>query len=303
MHVSLVLGAGGLVGQAFHVGVLRALAEARGWDARDADLIVGTSAGAHVGALLRAGLGAHDLFARATGRPLSLAGAMIARELPAPSRMAPPAPPRASTAPFQARRRWPASARYLGRALRRPFALRPGRLVAALLPEGRQDCAPVGDAYARLSGSGWPARPLWITAVHLDSGARVVFGRPGAPALVDVGTAVRCSSAIPGVRRPVRVARQRYVDGGIASGTHVDLVAESPGVALVLSPLSSFAPLRWLLRAELARLRRARVEVETFEPDRRLRALMGWNPMDARRMRAVADAAYAQTLARLGVHG
>ena len=37
-HVTLVLGAGGVVGRAFHAGVLRALADRWGWDARSADL-------------------------------------------------------------------------------------------------------------------------------------------------------------------------------------------------------------------------------------------------------------------------
>src|SRR4051812_49436750 len=50
--IGLVLGAGGLTGDAFHRGVLRALAE-RGYDARAAELVVGTSAGSMVGAFLR----------------------------------------------------------------------------------------------------------------------------------------------------------------------------------------------------------------------------------------------------------
>src|SRR5690349_19155028 len=55
VRVGLVLGAGGVVGHAFHAGVLAALEDVAGFDARDADLIVGTSAGSVVGALLRAG--------------------------------------------------------------------------------------------------------------------------------------------------------------------------------------------------------------------------------------------------------
>ena len=50
-HVGLVLGAGGLVGHAYHAGVLRALSD-HGWDARSAAVVVGTSAGSGVGALL-----------------------------------------------------------------------------------------------------------------------------------------------------------------------------------------------------------------------------------------------------------
>src|SRR4029453_17418931 len=50
-RVGLVLGAGGVVGHAFHAGVLRALAEVTGWDPRRAEVVVGTSAGAPAGAV------------------------------------------------------------------------------------------------------------------------------------------------------------------------------------------------------------------------------------------------------------
>ena len=54
-RIGLVLGAGGVIGHAFHAGVLAALADDTGWDPRRADVIVGTSAGSIAGALLRAG--------------------------------------------------------------------------------------------------------------------------------------------------------------------------------------------------------------------------------------------------------
>nr|MBA2497574.1 patatin [Acidimicrobiia bacterium] len=54
--IGLVLGAGGVVGSAWHAGVLAALETATGWDARDAAVVVGTSAGSVVTASLRAGL-------------------------------------------------------------------------------------------------------------------------------------------------------------------------------------------------------------------------------------------------------
>src|SRR5262245_31004064 len=78
--VALVLGAGGIAGGAFHAGALAALQEETGWDARAADVIVGTSAGSITGATLRVGLAATDLFARAVGAPLSREGtALLAR--------------------------------------------------------------------------------------------------------------------------------------------------------------------------------------------------------------------------------
>jgi predicted acylesterase/phospholipase RssA len=221
-HVTLVLGAGGPVGKAFHAGVLRALAERCGWDPRAATVIVGTSAGAHIGALLRVGMPAH-LLEQALGEPLPT--------------------------------------------------------------------------------DHWPHRPLWIPALRLGRGGRVVFGREDAPR-VDVATAVRCSSAVPGVRPPVAVGEARYIDGGVASPTHADLALHAAPEAqrhtvVVLSPLSRFLPLRWLLRWELRPVRRRGIDVVLFEPDRAIARAMGWNPMDARRAPAVAAVAYGATMGRL----
>jgi len=95
-RVGLVLGGGGAVGQGYHRGVLAALEDVAGFDARSVDVIVGTSSGATVAGLVRAG----------------------------------------------------------------------------------------------------SSRPLWIAAVGLDDGERVMFGRPGDP-VTDVPTAVAASCALP----------------------------------------------------------------------------------------------------------
>jgi len=274
-HVTLVLGAGGPVGKAFHAGVLHALVEGCGWDPRAADVIVGTSAGAHVGALLRAGWDTYRLAHVLT-----------------PPAVPPPPPPG---------RRWPASGPYLRSVLARPWLTRLGPLVAALLPEGVHEGAHFAALHPLFAH--WPHLPLWIPAVHADSGARVVFGRRDAPS-IDVATAVRCSSAVPGLRPPVQVGDERYVDGGIRSPTHADLALDTAPSArrrtiVVLSPLSRFAPLRWLLRWELLPALRSGLDVIVFEPDRAVAGAMGWNPMDARRASAVAEAAYRGTRRRL----
>ncbi len=52
MSLGLVLGGGGVVGEAYHRGVLRALHDV-GLDPRAADVVVGTSAGSVVAASLR----------------------------------------------------------------------------------------------------------------------------------------------------------------------------------------------------------------------------------------------------------
>src|SRR6202453_2066807 len=72
--IGLVLGAGGVVGQAYQVGALAALEREAHWDPRDADLIVGTSAGSVTGAAIRVGVPATDLAASTYGVPMSRAG-------------------------------------------------------------------------------------------------------------------------------------------------------------------------------------------------------------------------------------
>ena len=110
--VGLVLGAGGVVGHAYHAGTLATIAEVTGWDPRTAAVIVGTSAGSGVGATLRAGLAAHDFAARITGEPLSPEGAgapeghgAAAATAHAPARGWADAVPRGSDAPGPRSRR------------------------------------------------------------------------------------------------------------------------------------------------------------------------------------------------------
>src|SRR5271166_3350617 len=54
--IGLVLGAGGTLGGAWMAGALQAIAIETGWDPGSADYIVGTSAGAMIGALLASGV-------------------------------------------------------------------------------------------------------------------------------------------------------------------------------------------------------------------------------------------------------
>lgn len=289
-RIGLVLGAGGPVGHAFHAGVLKAIHEGLGWDPRDAEIVVGTSAGAQVGALLRAGLTGSDLAARASGEDLDERAHSIARHWVRPCPKSP-----CPTLPKTAR---PAALRFLWNALRCPSLLRPGRIVSALLPTGRVRLDCQAEGLRRVFGDLWPHKDLWITSVHLDSGQRVAFGAPGAPA-IDVGTAVTCSGAVPGVHAPVQWLGRRYVDGGMASATHLDLLERrSLDLVIVSSPLSMFGTMRALLRREVRKLDRT-VPVIAIEPDAHALCVMGRNPMDAERALRVAQAARRTTLERL----
>lgn len=77
--------------------------------------------------------------------------------------------------------------------------------------------------------------PLGIVATDLDSGAPILF-RIG-----DTGVAVRASSAVPAVFRPVRIGSREYVDGGLTSPVPVRF-ARQMGAELVIAVDITQAP-------------------------------------------------------------
>jgi NTE family protein len=262
VRVTLVLGAGGVTGGSFHAGVLAALAE-RGWDPAGAELIVGTSAGAISGTMLRAGVPAVDLLARLTGGPYTPAGERLLGGLPPPV-----SPPR------------------FGRPRRRGTV---GTDAMVRLIEG-------------IVGQRWPERPLWIVAVRALTGRRVVFGRDGAPA-ASPGLAAASSAAVPGLFRPVEVDGVAHVDGGVRSVHSLDLVAGRPADLVVVSapmaqrsPTPSWRPssvvaagVRAQLTHERRLVERAGGSVVVIAPDDDTRRVMGVDAMDPSRRRAVAE--------------
>lgn len=299
MRVGLVLGAGGSVGIAYHGAVLSAIADATGWDPRSAEVIVGTSAGSVTAAMLRAGLPAGDLRAISEGGELSPDGARLA-EIGRPHR------PRPSASHFLSMRPV-ADPMGVLRAISRLEVFPPAPLLAALLPAGRVPTEAISSGINAVYDGVWPAEPLWLAAVELRGGRRVVFGREGAPEAA-VGDAVAASCAIPGYFRPVAVGGKRYVDGGVRSMVNLDLLAGLGfDLVVVSSPMTSAAawhlaasslmrqPLRARLHAEVASLRRQGTPVVAVEPGRRAAAAMGVNPMDARVRGRVSVATYIST--------
>src|SRR3954463_3379794 len=120
-RVGLVLGGGGVVGQAYHSGVLAVLQHDFGFDARTADMIVGTSAGSITGTLLRLGVSPEDLAAWTGKAPLSRDDAVL--QHPAGTH----GPELAPLRPLELLRR-PAglpSVQMVRRAVTRPWRFRP----------------------------------------------------------------------------------------------------------------------------------------------------------------------------------
>lgn len=309
MRVGLVLGAGGATGGAFHAGVLAALADGIGWDGRDAEVVVGTSAGSAAGAVLRAGLPPRDLAARAEGRPLS---AEAQRRL---QHLGPP-PSFSLRLDDGARRRRvgrPAAPRSFARMALRPWMARPAALASALIPAGRVSTSIISDAIDPLFGDAWPARPLWICAVRLDTGRRVVFGRGDEGERPPVGRAVAASCAIPGFFQPVEIDGVDHVDGGVHSPTNLDvlrvlgldLVVVSSPMSLAGRGLAARAdwPIRRVCRAlldsEAIAVRRAGTPVVAFQPTAADADVMGVNAMDGSRRAAVTRQVRESTLHRL----
>ena len=249
----LVLGAGGVLGGAWTVGALAALQEVHGLDPREADLIVGTSAGSVTAALLGAGASVDDLCRRQLDEPVEsgpLAGVQWDPDTGTGGSM--PPPPRFSG---------PASMALVTRNVGRLRRLPPTAVLAALLPEGRGSLAAVGDLVRQAVGDGWvTGTDVRIVAMDLGNGRRTVFGAPGAPA-APLAEAVMASCAIPGWYAPVGIGGARYVDGGACSATNVDVVlGHDLRRVFVLAPMVSFAtdaPRHWRERAE--RQWRARV--------------------------------------------
>ncbi|HYF44590.1 MAG TPA: patatin-like phospholipase family protein, partial [Acidimicrobiales bacterium] len=264
---------GGVVGRAYLVGTLAGLADGLGWDARDADLIVGTSAGSGTGATLRAGLSPADFLARLTAGELSAEGRELLGQLP-------PAPDLPLRPPVSNRWWRPQAPQLLVRAFTPPWQPRLGLAFAGLLPRGAIPTDELGERIAMLHDRPWPDDPLWICAVRLRDGRRTVFGRDEPTADLDLAIAVQASSAIPGYFTPVRVHGEDHVDGGAHSPTNADLVAGlGYDVVVAVSPMSAErsalrpdpgsvprAFCHWYLDRELDAVRRTGSTTVAFEP-------------------------------------
>jgi NTE family protein len=301
-RIGLLLGAGGVLGGAWLTGALAALSRLTGWQPRDSGVIVGTSAGAVIAALLAAGIAPSDILA-------------------APSAAAPDGDPLADLmleGTYRSTRRWPrllpGSLSLVARAVRDRALL---RVLCGLLPRGLVATTTIEAAVARVVPEGWAPHPAcWVVACDYGTGDRVVFGSPGAPR-PPLSRSVAASCAIPGFFSPVGIAGRWYVDGGLRSMSNADVLARQrlDGV-IVLNPMSGRGRLRgWSLAermmtavrrrsaaqvdAELARLRGAGIPALLIEPTADDLDAIGPRVMDARRARGVAELARETTAAEL----
>lgn len=290
---ALVLGCGGVAGAAWSIATLHKLQKELDWDPRDAEVLVGTSAGAVLATLLASGISVNALLDCQRGdngyslwdHDRDTGGAL------------PPVPAWRLT-----------GAKLALKGLKGEVS--PMTALCGLLPEGTFDMSPfrrlIHDA---VKGRDWPDHPAtWIMAVDNESGRRMPFGRGGTPraAIVD---AVCASYGVPGWCPPVNIGGRRYIDGGVASPTSADMVLDSAAEeVIILAPMASRQPDRprspaarlerrvrrymtAIVDREVAMLERAGKRVLRFEPDAEDLQAIGYNMMDPERRTRVLKTA------------
>ncbi len=292
----LVLGGGGVLGEAWMMGVLAGIEDGADLDLRECESFVGTSAGAIVAAHLVAGNSPRRPSSVSTELELSDGGASRGLAVAAVA-----AARRAGQAALAA------SATFAPLAL--GMAAPGGALVRALLLRGLPrppDTLAGLRAQIERSAARFDGR-LRVTAVDRANGRRVVFGSPGAPAAT-VGEAVEASCTVPWLFAPVTIGGREYVDGGVWSPTNLDAAPAGRDThVLCLNPTASLATRHTMLTVmrnvarsavsvESLALRRRGASVRTIAPNAECAAAMGSNFMDQEPRTRVLSAAYRQGL-------
>ena len=299
-RTALVLAGGGVVGGAWMVGALEAIAQKTGWDPGTADYVLGTSAGSMLAALLTSAIPPWMMMMMAQGSGKAIEG------LPDVNFGS------------DVRVHWSFPRPVLGSpslallSMREPWKYGPAGIIA-WLPQGVISTQPLKAVVRRVVPEGWAPHPnLWIVAVDYDTGKRVVFGQAGSPP-AHLADAVAASCAIPGFYRPVAFGGHRYVDGGMFSAANLDLIgAADAGLVVCLNPMSSlyrggpFSPTgriaslfrgdnRRVIEREATALRRSGKHVFVIQPNAEDIKVMGFNYMRRSRLDRVAATAFRTT--------
>src|SRR3954447_20361212 len=289
----LVLGAGGILGEAWMGGLLAGLQEGTGFDPRDCDHFVGTSAGSIVAAGLAGGVDPASRLEQLPEQPQATAEPDAPRSLLGGALRFGRGAGATAIAPLAALAL--RSTAMSGAAVRRAAL---GRV-----PAGKRSLAGLGSAIRQL-GLDWDGR-LLVVAVELESGRRVVFGAPGETG-VSVPAAVEASCFLPGVFPPVPSGGRTYVDGGAWSLTNLDVAPVAAGTrVLCLNPTGSLGAMASLRGAvgplsrsvavvESLALQRRGAIVTTLSPDEAAADAMGSDFMDTRRRAAAQQAGFTQ---------
>ncbi len=275
-----MLGGGGPVGVGWEAGLAAGLEE-RGVRLADADLIVGTSAGAIIGSQL------------ALGRP---AGELLNAQITMDERP----DMRPVQRSFDLTPLLPVFAKMYTTDLPRE-ELRKELGAIALSTQTISEDESLATFGRRNAGrlDRWPERRFVCTAVDTADGTFVTWDKDSG---VPIALAVASSCAVPGLFPPITINGRRYMDGGMGSTTNAELARGYDKVLVVSVTAMRSAPgreeivarVRARFESELQALRDGGSAVETIVPDAESLDAFGPNLMDGTRRKAVAEAGLRQ---------
>jgi len=244
---AVVLGPGGPPGTAWLAGLAAGLRH-EGVNLGDADLIVGTSAGAIVGAILASG---QDPARLAAPPPLPDLGGVRTN-------------PRLLAAVF---------ATLSDPALSRAEAVRRVGRLAVTASTGEQEAA-IARMRLLIGTADWPDRRLLIPSVDAGTGTAMTWDSRGAASLAQ---AVAASTAFPATAPPVTINGRRYIDGALRAGSNADLAGSADLVIIVEPAAHAFGPASATAgTGAIVRLIPDAGAVEAFGPD--ITDLASWVP-------------------------
>jgi NTE family protein len=238
-RTALVLGGGGFTGGVYEIGALRALdLLSVNRTVNQFDVYVGTSTGAFVASMAANGITPEEMMR------------VVNRNVPSPFRdidvgtlLRPNVAEFARKGvmlPFKLARLGRQLAGHIGAISAMDVVLG----LAEALPSGLYSGSGI-EHYVRsvLSEAGRTddfrllERELYLVATDLDTCERIVFGANDWDD-VPISTAVRASTALPMVYKPVKVKDRELVDGGIVSTTNLDIAVEAGAkFVVVVNPL------------------------------------------------------------------
>ena len=247
---SLVLGGGGPIGEAWESGVIAGLAQ-KGFDLSRSRRIIGTSAGAIVGARLASGM---------TPDELAEAALTHFEGPPPPTRSGLPAPDLS----FLVGKLEELNAAKL---TEQEAGVEIGHWAMRVHPIATE-AEFVASYWRRFPGKQWPSPHYECVSIDADDGSLTVWNQSSQ---VPLALAVASSCALPGLFQPVTIDGHRYMDGGARSATNADL-ARGCKTAIVMAPTSGINhPLGKLsvfrLEHEVLILRDSGCEVAVIVPD------------------------------------
>jgi NTE family protein len=259
MTHALVLAGGGVTGVAWETGVLLGLRDAGHDIIANLDLVVGTSAGATVGAQILSGTDLADLYAGQTAEKHN--------------EISPRLDLKALATIFEEIA--------LGGTTTNEQRIQIGELALGATTVDEPTRRAVIEK--RLPSHNWPTTPLILTAIDALTGEFVTWSKDSGVSLVD---AVTSSCAVPSVWPCVTINNRRYYDGGLRNSANAYLATGHTDV-LVIAKIAGGSSS--IVGAELAELTASGSTIHVIVADAEAIEAMGPNSLDPRFRRVAAE--------------